>query len=506
MKRALISVHHKEGIEKTAAVLIRCGWEILSTGGTAKHLLDRRIPVTEVSAVTGFPEILDGRVKTLHPFVFAPILAKDSAAHQSELARLALPRIDLVIVNFYPFAEALRQREKGIGWMLENVDIGGPSMVRAAAKNFQNVIVVVDGNDHLPVAETIEREGDISPAWRKKLAQKAFAYTSFYDSLIARYLQENQDELPPYQNISGRMAQELRYGENPHQKGAMYISDSDSPFQRLEQLQGKQLSFNNILDAAMVYETLNEFQNDAPFAVIVKHQNPCGAALNPDQREAFQNALAGDPKSAFGGIVGFNSPLAQGTAEAIQDVFFEVIIAPDFSAGALAILGRKKNLRLIRMPLGYRENADFKTIPGGFVYQSRDNDAAPADRFVLKTDRPIGEEEKTDIAFGWKLIKFVKSNGIILVRDRTLIGVGAGQMSRVDAVELAIRKSSVSLKGSILLSDAYFPFADSVEIAARHQIHVIVEPGGSIRDAEVIEAARRLGISLVFTGIRHFRH
>ena len=302
------------------------------------------------------------------------------------------------------------------------------------------------------------------------------------------------------------MAQELRYGENPHQKGALYISDPDSPFQRLEQLQGKQLSFNNILDAAMVYETLNEFQNDPPFAVIVKHQNPCGAALNPDQRQAFRNALSGDPKSAYGGIVGFNSPLAQGTAEAIQDVFFEVIIAPDFTAGALAILGRKKNLRLIRMPMGYRENADFKTIPGGFVYQSRDNDATPADRFVLKTDRPIGEVEKTDIDFGWKLIKFVKSNGIILVRDRTLIGVGAGQMSRVDAVELAIRKSAVPLKGAILLSDAYFPFADSVEIAARHQIRVIVEPGGSIRDAEVIEAARRLGISLIFTGIRHFRH
>ena len=506
MKRALISVYHKEEIEKTAAALKRCGWDILSTGGTARYLQDRRIPTTEVSAITGFPEILDGRVKTLHPFVFAPILAKGCAAHQAELARLSLPRIDLVIVNFYPFAEALKQRDKGLEWMIENVDIGGPSMVRAAAKNFQNVIVVVEGSDYLPVAETIEREGDIPPEWRKKLAQKAFAYTSYYDSLIARYLQENQDAPPDYQNISGRMTQELRYGENPHQTGALYISDPDSPFRQLEQLQGKQLSFNNILDAAMVYETLNEFQGDSPFAVIVKHQNPCGAALNPDQQQAFRNALAGDPKSAFGGIVGFNSLLAGETAEAMKDVFFEVIIAPDFSAAALAILRKKKNLRLIRMSMGYKENADFKTIPGGFVYQSRDNDATPADRFVLKTDRPLREDEKTDIAFGWKLIKFVKSNGIILVRDRMLIGVGAGQMSRVDAVELAIRKSPVSLKGSILLSDAYFPFADSVEIAANHQIQVLVEPGGSIRDAEVIEAARRLDISLVFTGVRHFRH
>jgi phosphoribosylaminoimidazolecarboxamide formyltransferase/IMP cyclohydrolase len=506
MKRALISVYHKEGIEKTAAALKRCGWDILSTGGTSRYLQDRQISTSEVSAVTGFPEILDGRVKTLHPFVFAPILAKGSAEHQSELARLSLPRIDLVIVNFYPFAEALKRREKGIEWMLENIDIGGPSMVRAAAKNFQNVIVVVDGDDYLPVAETIEREGDISQAWRKGLAQKAFAYTSFYDSLIARYLQENQDEPPAVRNISGRRTQELRYGENPHQTGALYISDPDSPFQRLEQLQGKQLSFNNILDAAMVYETLNEFQNDSPFAVIVKHQNPCGAALNPDQPQAYRNALSGDPKSAYGGIVGFNSPLAPDTAEAMKDVFFEVIIAPDYSAGALAILGKKKNLRLIRMPMGYRENADFKTIPGGFVYQSRDNDDTPADRFVLKTDRPLQESEKRDIAFGWKLIKFVKSNGIILVREQTLIGVGAGQMSRVDAVELAIRKSPASLEGAILLSDAYFPFADSVEIAARHRIPVLVEPGGSIRDAEVIEAARRHGISLVFTGIRHFRH
>ena len=506
MKRALISVYHKEEIERTAAVLKRCGWDILSTGGTTRYLQDRQIPTTEVSAITGFPEVLDGRVKTLHPFVFAPILAKGCAAHQSELAGLSLPRIDLVIVNFYPFAEALKQRDKGIEWLLENIDIGGPAMVRAAAKNFQNVIVVVDGGDYLAVAETIEREGDVPPGQRKKLAQKAFAYSSYYDSLIARFLQENQDEPPDYQNISGRLAQKLRYGENPHQTGALYISDPDSPFRQLEQLQGKQLSFNNILDAAMVYETLNEFQGDSPFAVIVKHQNPCGAALNPDQQRAFRNALAGDPKSAFGGIVGFNSPLAGDTAEAMKDVFFEVIIAPDFSAAALAILQKKKNLRLIRMPMGYKENADFKTIPGGFVYQSRDNDAAAADRFVLKTDRPIREDEKTDIAFGWKLIKFVKSNGIILVRDRTLIGVGAGQMSRVDAVELAIRKSLVPLKGSILLSDAYFPFADSVEIAASHQIQVIVEPGGSVRDAEVIEAARRRGISLVFTGIRHFRH
>jgi phosphoribosylaminoimidazolecarboxamide formyltransferase/IMP cyclohydrolase len=319
-------------------------------------------------------------------------------------------------------------------------------------------------------------------------------------------LLENGEEQPEYRSIAGRRSLDLRYGENPHQTAALYLSDPDSPFCRMELLQGKQLSFNNILDSAMVYELLNEFQGDSPVAVIVKHQNPCGAALAPDQVQAFQNALAGDPKSAFGGIVGFNAPLARETAEAMKDVFFEVIIAPEFSEAALDILRKKKNLRLIRMPLGYREKADFKTIPGGFVYQSRDNESLAPDRFVLKTDRPVGENEKQDIAFGWKLVKFVKSNGIILVRDRTLIGVGAGQMSRVDAVDLAVRKSLVPLEGAVLLSDAFFPFADSIEIAAAHKIGVIVEPGGSVKDAEVIEAARRHGLSLVFTGIRHFRH
>jgi phosphoribosylaminoimidazolecarboxamide formyltransferase/IMP cyclohydrolase len=506
MKRALISVHDKEKIDRVAAALSRAGWEIVSTGGTAAYLQGKGIAVTEVSGITNFPEILDGRVKTLHPLIFGPVLARKTPEHLRQLEAFKAAKIDLVIVNFYPFEEALKKKAGDLDAMLENIDIGGPALVRAAAKNFKDTIVLVDDKDYPPVIAAIEENSDLSPEARKRLAQKAFAYTSFYDSLVASYLASGEAAHPDYLTIGGRRAQSLRYGENPHQSAFLAISDARSPFGAIDQLHGKELSFNNILDLAMVYELLNEFQEDRHFAAIVKHQNPCGAAMAQGQLPAFQAAFAGDPRSAYGGIVGFNQPLGAETAGAVAEIFFEVILAPDFSAEALKILRKKKNLRLIRMPAGYAEKADFKTIPGGFVYQTRDNLAVDVGSFELKAGEPLGEKEKADVEFGWKLIKFVKSNGIIIVKDLKLIGVGAGQASRIDSVELAIGKSQAPVAGAVLLSDAFFPFPDSVELAAKHKISVVVETGGSVRDDEVIQSAKRLGVTLVFTGIRHFRH
>jgi len=508
MKRAIISVFHKEGIESIARELAGNGWEILSSGGTAKYLQAHNIKVLEIAEITKFPEILDGRVKTLHPLVFGPILAKKTPQHLGQLQQLSISKVDLVIVNFYPFEEALQKKDKGLDFMVENIDIGGPSMVRAAAKNFQNTIVIVDRQDYRPIVEKLLENGDISLEERKSLAQKAFAYTSFYDSLIAGYLHEGIETTPAYLNIAGRKAMDLRYGENPHQRGSLYIHDQNSPLNQFEKIQGKELSFNNILDFSMVYEVLNWFPADAHpgFSIIVKHQNPCGAALGDSQKDAFKKAFSCDPKSAFGGIVGFNRPLDGETAEEMKDIFFEVIAAPGYTDEALQAFKKKKNLRIIKVPLGYREKSDIKTVPGGFVFQDRDNRLKPYEDFELKTSRPLTEREINDVRLGWKLIKFVKSNAIIIVKDGMLIGVGAGQMSRVDSVEIAIGKSRFPAAGSVLISDAFFPFADSVEIAAKHNITVMVEPGGSVRDNEVIEKAEECNISLLFTGMRHFRH
>lgn len=506
MKLALISVYHKEGIDKIASKLKENGWEIISTGGTAKFLKENGIDVLEVSDLTEFPEILDGRVKTLHPLVFGPILAKNDKTHLDQLRQLGTSKIDLVIVNFYPFENALLQKEKGIDFMIENIDIGGPSMVRAAAKNFKGTVVVVEQGDYLPVVDKLLKDGDINLDEKQFLAQKAFSHCSFYDSLIANYLDKEKSKNPDYFTVAGRKKQELRYGENPHQNASLYINDKNSPLDRLEQIQGKELSFNNLLDLSMVYEVVNQFDHKENFAVIVKHQNPCGAALAGSQDTAFKNALAGDPKSAFGGIVGFNSPLNKKTAALMQKIFFEVIVAPDFSTDSIEIFKKKKNLRLVKLPLGYKETIDVKTVPGGFLVQERDNLSKPYKEFSLQTSRAVTPKEQNDVEFGWKIMKFVKSNGIILVKDRTLIGVGAGQMSRVDAVEIALRKSQFPVEGSVLLSDAFFPFPDSIQIAAEHKISVVVEPGGSIRDKEVIEEAEKSNISLLFTGMRHFRH
>jgi phosphoribosylaminoimidazolecarboxamide formyltransferase/IMP cyclohydrolase len=506
MKLALISVFHKEGVEKVAEKLRENDWQIISTGGTAGYLKKHGIDVIEVSDLTQFPEILDGRVKTLHPLIFGPILAKKNEEHLGQLKQLDTSKIDLVMVNFYPFEESLNHKEKGIDYMVENIDIGGPSMVRAAAKNFKATVVVVDQADYIPVVEKLIAEGDIPPETRKILAQKAFSYCSFYDSLIAGYFQEGQSENPYFFNRGGRKRFDLRYGENPHQKASLYIADQHSPLNHFLKLHGKELSFNNILDMSMVYEVLNLFVGEDHFSVIVKHQNPCGAAANDSQAQAFKRAFSGDQKSSYGGIVGFNHKLEKETAFEMKGIFFEVIISPDFSEEALAILKKKKDLRIIKMNPGYRDELDIKTVPGGFLVQQKDNELKKVGEFELKTSRPLKKSEKRDVAFGWKLIKFVKSNAIILVKDNMLIGVGAGQMSRVDSVDIAFKKSQSSCEGGVLLSDAFFPFSDSIEIAAEHKIAVVVEPGGSIRDQEVIDAAEKHNLSLLFTHIRHFRH
>ncbi len=506
-KRALISVFYKEGIETIAKKLAHNGWDILSTGGTYRYLHQHGINAIEVSGITDFPEILDGRVKTLHPLVFGPILAKKSPEHLKQLDQFNVPKIDLVIVNFYPFEEALQNKAKGLDYMVENIDIGGPSMVRAAAKNHRDTIVIVDQNDYLSTIDELIEQKDLNLEKRKQLAAKAFSYTSFYDSLIAGYMGETDENLPLYMNVAGRKEMNLRYGENPHQKASLYLHDQLSPLKRMEKIQGKELSFNNILDLSMVYEVLTQFtENTDDFTIIVKHQNPCGAAVAKSQPEAFKKAFEGDSKSAFGGIVGFNKPLDAEAAEQMKSIFFEVIIAPDFSPEALKVFKKKKNLRIVKMPLDYTETRDIKTVPGGFVFQGRDNESKPYEDFELKTSRTLTEKEIIDVRLGWKLIKFVKSNGIIIVKDGMLIGVGAGQMSRVDSVDISIRKSQSPLEGSVLISDAFFPFADSVEAAAEHNISVLVEPGGSVRDNEVIEKAEEKGISLLFTGMRHFKH
>ena len=416
--------------------------------------------------------------------------------------------IDLVIVNFYPFEENLT-KDLPLQKMVESIDIGGPSMVRAAAKNHARTTVVVDPADYEPVVAALVEQGDLGEERRRQLAAKAFAYTAFYDSLIASYMATQcpeSNDPAPYHSVSGRLQQAMRYGENPHQSGSLYLYDRQSPLALGRQLQGKTLSFNNLLDLSMVYEVVTDFVDQDPFCVIVKHQNPCGAAMGENLTEAYTKALETDPRSSFGGIVGFNQSLDEQTARKVSEMFFEVVVAPGFSPEARDILGKKKNLRLMDMPLGYRERWDYKSVPGGFLVQTRDHQNEDPTTFTPQHGQAPSEKDLADIRFGWTLIRYVKSNAIILVRDRQLLGVGAGQMSRVDSVEISINKAQQDVSGAILLSDAFFPFADSIETAAAHKIRMVVEPGGSVRDEEVIEAARRLDISLLFTSVRHFRH
>ncbi len=514
MKRALLSVYDKRGVVDFARGLADLGFEILSSGGTARALREAGIRVRTVEEITGFPEILDGRVKTLHPKIHGGILARrDLESHLAEAERHSIPLLDLVAVNLYPFKDVISKPGATLEEALENIDIGGPALIRAAAKNFPYVLVVVDPDDYEGVLELLRR-GEVGIEERRRLAWKAFLHVSFYDAVIAEYLRPEGEIFPPYLSIPLERRLLLRYGENPHQRGALYRFGFPSPQDLLsvteaEQLWGKELSYNNILDSDAAWRIVNEFED--PAAVIVKHNNPCGLALREDPKEAFLRAFEGDPISAFGGIIAFNRPLSKEAAAEISRHFFEVVIAPDFEEGALEILKGKSDLRILKVPKP-RSPRDllppFEIRSAGRGYLVQTPDFLPPEELQLKivTRRAPSEEELSELLFAWRAVKHVRSNAIVITKDRMLLGMGAGQPSRIDSVRIALRKAGGRAEGAVLASDAFFPFPDAVEEAGRAGIRAVIQPGGSVRDEEVIEAANRYDMAMIFTGARHFRH
>ncbi len=520
IKQALLSVSDKTGLVPFAQRLAARGVTLLSTGGTAKALTDAGVPVTDIGSYTGFPEMLDGRVKTLHPKVHGGILARrDVAEHRAALASHGIPTIDLVVVNLYPFRETVAQRNCTLDDAIENIDIGGPSMVRAAAKNWQHVGIVVDPRDYESVlAEVSEQHGVLSDATRFRLMQKAFAHTASYDGAIANWLTARDlsgraCDLPDSFHYSGERLQTLRYGENPHQQASFYRDDSPpaGTIATFRQLQGKELSYNNIADSDAAWECVRTFAE--PACVIVKHANPCGAAFARTPLEAYRAAFATDPTSAFGGIIAFNRAVDAPTVEAVADQFVEVLIAPAYDDGALGAIQRKASVRVLAVPLpsdGGAHNAwDFKRVGGGLLVQSADTHDVSRDELAVVTSKSPTDEQFDDLLFAWRVAKFVKSNAIVFcARGRTL-GVGAGQMSRVDSTRIAALKAAnagLSLTNSVVASDAFFPFRDGLDVVADNGAVAVIQPGGSVRDDEVIAAANERGIAMVFTRVRHFRH
>jgi len=473
------------------------------------------VPVKSVSEITGFPEILDGRVKTLHPAVHGGILAKRSLpGHMAQLAENNIKAIDLVVVNLYPFVQTVAKEGVTLDEAVENIDIGGPTMIRAAAKNFPSVIVVVDPADYPLVLDKL-RAGDLELAERKWLAQKAFQHVAIYDTAISQYLRQDIEGFPEEMTIALKKRYDLRYGENPHQMAAFYAEQVVGTRQNTgitwaKQLWGKELSFNNILDADAAWGVVTDFA--APTVAIIKHTNPCGLASHEPIFEAYRRAVTGDPLAAYGGIVASNRAIDLATAEEIGNTFYEIIIAPEYEAEALEKLKRKENLRILiaELPPNYGAAAagylDFRRVKGGFVVQG--SDSLPEDSVSLRTvtRREPTPAEIKDLLFAWRAVKWVKSNAIVVAKNMTLLGMGAGQPSRVVSVQLALERAGKEAKGSILASDAMFPFPDSVEIAARGGVTAIIQPGGSIRDEEVIRAANECNVAMVFTGVRHFRH
>lgn len=511
IKRALISVSDKTGLVPFAQGLVQLGVELLSTGGTARLLQEAGLPVTEVADVTGFPEILDGRVKTLHPRIHGGLLAiRNHEAHMDQLKEHHIEPIDLVVVNLYPFAQTISRPDVTFEEAIENIDIGGPSMVRAAAKNHAFVTIVVDAADYDPVLQELREKGAVSDGLRRKLAAKAFRHTAAYDALIARYLSEQVEEFYPEKlTLTFEKVEELRYGENPHQRAAFYrkVLDDRPSIAQAKQLHGKALSYNNINDADSALNLVREFEQ--PAVVAIKHTNPCGVGIGADLATAFQKAYDADPVSIFGGIIAANRPIDQGVAEKMAALFLEVIIAPEFTPEALKVLTQKKNLRLLQVDVNRsaaKAEELYRSISGGLLVQ--DEDLGKIDRLNLQvvTKRAPSEEEVEQLLFAWKVVKHVKSNAIVLAKDGQTLGVGAGQMNRVGAARIAIEQAKGKAKGSVLASDAFFPMKDTVEEAAKAGITAIIQPGGSIRDQESIEEADRHGIAMVFTGMRHFKH
>jgi phosphoribosylaminoimidazolecarboxamide formyltransferase/IMP cyclohydrolase len=518
IRRALLSVSDKTGLVELAQALVSRGVQILSTGGTARTLADNGIAVTDVSQVTGFPEILDGRVKTLHPNVHGGILARrDNAGHMQTIREHNIEPIDMVVVNLYPFEETVA-RGSDHETTVENIDIGGPSMVRSAAKNYADVAIVTSPDQYAGIVQELNAEnGSLSLETRERLAAAAFALTARYDAAISAYFQKRAPETFPRSiTLAFEKSLPLRYGENPHQGAAFYVEPRavHPCIATAEQIHGKELSFNNILDLDSAFNLVKEFSASA--AVVIKHNNPCGAAVGATQEEAFRKAYEGDPISAFGGILAFNQELDEATAFQITEPnrFIECIIAPGFSDKALHLLTTrptwKKNVRLLRVkPLsGEKVEAmlDYRRVDGGLLVQARDVSRDDFGQARVVTNRQPSEVEMADLQFAWLVCKHVKSNAIIFAREGMVIGVGAGQMSRVDSVHLATRKGGDRVAGCVLASDAFFPFRDNVDAAAKVGITAIVQPGGSMRDQDSINACNEHGLAMVFTGMRHFRH
>jgi len=512
--KAIISVSDKTGVVDFARGLAELGFEVYSTGGTHKALAQAGVAVTSVSKLTGFPEILDGRVKTLHPAVHGGILARrDQPSHLEELAKSGIAAIDLVAVNLYPFVATVTRPGVSLDDALENIDIGGPTMIRAAAKNFPHVLVVVDPADYERVLGLLQK-GVVPLEERRRLALKAFQHVASYDTAIAQYLRAEEAALPEQLTLSLTKLFDLRYGENPHQRGAVYRENSilwggqTWGIVAAEQLHGKELSYNNFLDADAAWRAALDFAE--PTAVVVKHTNPCGLACHQDLTEAYRRALSGDPVSAYGGIVAVNRELTGEAAEEIGKTFYEIVIAPAFSEEALTILQKKKNLRILQLDekaaAGCASALEYRRVSGGFLVQQPDAYLDDAIELQVVTKRPPSEQEMANLRFAWNVVKHVKSNAIVIVKDRTLLGMGAGQPNRVTSVHLALRRAEDRARGAVLASDAFFPFPDGVEVAADGGITAVIQPGGSIRDQEVIEAADARGVAMVFTGIRHFRH
>jgi len=516
ISRALISVTDKTGLADFARGLHSSGVEIISTGGTAKLLRDAGLPVRDISDVTGFPEMLDGRVKTIHPKVAGGVLAiRNNAEHMRAVAELGIQLIDMVVVNLYAFEKVAAREGVEVGELIENIDIGGPTLIRAAAKNYQDVAVVTSAADYPAIlAEMDAHGGSLTLATHWRLARQAFERTAAYDRAISGRLARIDLEgghlvdrpaaaLPAALDIRAPRSLDLRYGENPHQQAALY-SDRTSGIAGAGQLHGKELSYNNLVDLDAAWVLVQEFEN--PAAVIIKHTNPCGCAEQPTLAGAYRKAFEADPVSAFGGVLAFNRPVDDETAAEIAKTFIEAIAAPDYSSGALTALTAKKNLRLLKVTNPVADPLVVKSISGGYLAQTADLHRLDRAQVRVKTEREPSEDEWRALMFAWKVTKHVKSNAIVYAREGQTISVGAGQMSRVDSVKVGAMKAVLPIEGTVLGSDAFFPFPDGVEEAAKHGITAVIQPGGSVRDDLVIAAANRLGLAMVFTGVRHFRH
>lgn len=516
-QRALISVSDKSGIIELSQALVAHGIEIVSTGGTASLLEKSGIPVINISDVTGFPEIMDGRVKTLHPNIHGGLLAiRANEEHMHAIESLGIQTIDYVIVNLYPFHAAISDPNVTLEHAIENIDIGGPSMLRAAAKNYQDVVVVVDSSDYKLVMESLESGNELTREDKFRLAAKVFRHTAAYDSLVASYLTRQTGEpFPEKLTYTWELAQGLRYGENPHQAAAFY----QAPFPAKDsisgatQLHGKELSFNNIHDAHAALSIVQEFSE--PTAVAVKHTNPCGVGIGVDIESAFERAYSADPVSIFGGIVALNRPVTAKLAMALAEIFLEIVLAPEFTPEAFEILSKKKNLRLLTVeaqagsmsqdPTGYSDLA-LLGVGGGLLLQDRDRKPVDVASLQVVTERAPSEEEMQQLLFAWRIVKHVKSNAIVVATDNQTLGVGAGQMNRVGSATIALEQAGPRAQGAVLSSDAFFPMGDTVELAAKHGITAIIQPGGSVRDEESIAACNQAGIAMLFTGTRHFKH